>query len=791
MGPGPGKPSSANQEPPGLAGHAGASRPRPVLKKVASLLALALAAGGLPGEDTIAEGSWPVQYVANDPRSARQLDLRYLNEQYAGEHGYISLDKHGDFRRGDGAPIRFWGVIANAKSFSPEQWSEQAGWLARMGVNMVRHQISLASTAALSEITDVNEAEIDQTWREVAAMRKQGIYTALIDASVLSEYGHVDMRRWGVDGYADNYAEHPGADKPWCVLFFNQRLRDGYKARLRSLYLRPNPYTGIPLAQDPAVLWSQIQTEDSLLFYTVNGLRKPQAQELSRQYAAWLGKKYGTLGSARAAWNNEMVTAGQLLPDDADHGQIGLYNIWEETRQAVIKRGMPSVGKSRRLADQVEFLAWAMHAFNADMTRFLHRDLGCKSLILADNWRPADAVTMQDAERWSDLPGDIMAENHFFTGMHQGAASGWRVTIGDRIHSLSALKLGELEDYPPYVMKKVDGRAGFITSTAWVPPNRYQSEGPLLCAAYGLLDGMNGFCWEGFGSQPEMDTAITLSINPQTTWLLTWNLARPPQVTAFPAAALLFRNGYLRRGATAVHEHRPLADLWSCKPAAIADHGAPAATAHDASAIDPLAFLVGPVAVAYGAAKAKVEVLPDLTSCIDRPHQHVRSDTGELQLDYGKGVCRIAAPKAQGVLGFLAGEGVIDLGDVAIASEDAYASILIVPLDDAPIATSTKLLIQSCTTAHPTGWTTKPCNLDQTGGKASLPAEEVTSLGGPPWRVADNRSTITIRNPHLRMAVSIDAEGYASGSVPCTVDSSALTLHMPPETFYVLVTGSP
>ena len=46
-----------------------------------------------------------------------------------------------------------------------------------------------------------------------------------------------------------------------------------YKSWLRRLYTEPNPYTGIPLKDDPAVAIIQIQNEDSLLFYTEQQIR--------------------------------------------------------------------------------------------------------------------------------------------------------------------------------------------------------------------------------------------------------------------------------------------------------------------------------------------------------------------------------------------------------------------------------------------------------------------------------------------------------------------------------------
>jgi hypothetical protein len=744
------------------------------------------AAAGATASDAVVPDSWALPLPAAGSRGEALLDLRPLNEGCAGEHGYVHLDAHGDFVRGDGASIRFWGVIANAGSFTPAQWDEQARWLASLGVNMVRRQMLTMPSGPGSLPTELNLADAEQTWRLVAAMRRQGIYTALTCSSVLLDFGQVDMADWGIDGYADDYRAKPAASRPWTVLFFNQRLRDALKARLMALYQRPNPYTGIPLAQDPSILWNQLQTEDSLLFYTLNGLRRPQLLELSRQFSEWLIGKYGSVAGAFAGWQDEAIDSPtQLLADDAASGTVGLYNIWEATQPAAA-RGEMTAGKAARLADQVEFLAEVMRAFNQDMATFFHQQLGSRSMVLADNWRPADPESMLDAERWSYLPGEVVAENRFFGGVHAGAASGWKLTVGDHLAARSVLHLGELSELPPFAMRKVDGRAGFITSTGWGTPNRYQCEGPLLCAAYGCLDGMDGFCWEGFSSQPTINTAVTLAINPTTAWFMTWNCAIPPFIDTFPAAALIFRSGYLRRGATAVHEVRPPAACWACSPPAISDHVNPWSTARAPDAVDPLAFFVGPVSVAYGA-PAAVTTAPELAGCIDRAHQRIASATGELLLDYGRGLCRIAAPKAQGVVGFLQGAGAIDCGAVTIASMDAYAGILVVPLDDAPIASSHRLLIQTTTTAVPSGWSTCAEDFIPPGGKRPIAGERVLAIGGAPWRIANNHATITIRNPDLSTAWTADAAGCRSAPAPCSQRQGALTVALPPDCFYVIV----
>ena len=86
----------------------------------------------------------------------------------------------------------------------------------------------------------------------------------------------------------------------------------------------------------------------------------------------------------------------------------------------------------------------------------------------------------------------------------------------------------------------------------------------------------------------------------------------------------------------------------------------------------------------------------------------VESVTGEIDWDYGRGVVRIDAPFAQGAVGFLQAAGMQHLRHVQIDCRNEYAAIVLVALDDKPLAESGRVLVQIGTEARPTGWKTEP-----------------------------------------------------------------------------------
>src|SRR5262249_2782694 len=121
-----------------------------------------------------------------DSFSAAALwDLSQLNEETAGEHGFIGLSPDGNsFVRGDGQPIRFWGGTTSVQKIARAKKDQRpliyhARFLAKRGVNLVRLHGYLQPKSEGSRVTDVDEDELDEIYRLVAAMKKAGIYTAI------------------------------------------------------------------------------------------------------------------------------------------------------------------------------------------------------------------------------------------------------------------------------------------------------------------------------------------------------------------------------------------------------------------------------------------------------------------------------------------------------------------------------------------------------------------------------------------------------------------------------------
>ena len=532
-------------------------------------------------------GRWAFEPDADPFAATALLDLRGLNEKVAGESGRVGQSPGGDFVDGQGRPLRFWCVNTNVQRDPDlERLRLHARTLAKLGVNMVRHHGHL-QPAKDQDIRQVNEGEIAAAQRLVAVMKGEGIYTTLSPYWATAQAG----ARWGLKGHPDGAL--------FGMLFWDEDLQRAYKGWVRELLTRPNPFekNRTPLARDPALAIFQIQNEDSLLFWTTQQYSDPKYQ--------------GKLDRLQALYDQWRSAQGK------GPGKLNL-RFWE----------LDNPGPEHQ--DTMRFFTEAMFKWNQEVERFLREEVGYTGLVNAGNWRTANQARLLDLERYSYTANAVIGNNRYVNGgagpgahVCPGAqdTSGWLVKAGDFFQDISVLT------DPARLAtnaRQVAGRAYIIPESTWVSPMSFQSEGPFLVAAYSSLNGIDGYYWFALG-EAGYDRTLTK-----------WQAANPAIMGGWPAAALMFRKGYIRKGDPALHEERRLEELWSLKPPLLSeeagfdanrDAGTLTPAANLNSALSPLAYLVGPVEAVYGGDPANTKVA-DLTKFIDVGRKSVRSNTG-------------------------------------------------------------------------------------------------------------------------------------------------------------------
>jgi hypothetical protein len=259
---------------------------------------------------------WP--YAEPQPGSA--LDTSSLNHKPAGSRGRVVVRDGVFVTSDDGARIRFWGCnLSSNEAFVDAATADRlARRLAMGGINIARlHHLdnpwSVDSGGSLwkpgsQDRIAIDPAQLDKLHRVVAALKAEGIYS---NVNLKVSRTHTEA-----DGFPPSIAQTPPFQKR--VDYFSRRIIDLQKDYARQLLAAKNPYTGLSLAEDPAVAVVEINNENSLL-----GLRsrevgaglheqpEPFRGELTALWNAWLAKGFPDDESIRLTWAGQATPPGE------------------------------------------------------------------------------------------------------------------------------------------------------------------------------------------------------------------------------------------------------------------------------------------------------------------------------------------------------------------------------------------------------------------------------------------------------------------------------------------------
>ena len=703
-----------------------------------------------------AAGFWAFEPDA-DTFEHHDLDLRSLNESLAGVAGHVRREG-GRFVFGSGKPARFWGVQADARELDNASVDLLARRLAKAGVNLVRMEASIRDGSSADPMA-VSLEKLDRLHYVIAALKREGIYTYL---------GH---NFWGTSFTSRDSYGIPGfheGDKGAALLNFSPRMQEIYKAWAKVQLTTVNPYTGVPLAQEPALAVYEIQNEDSYFWWSFDwNLKDPEKlASLEVEYGEWLAKRYGTLEKAFAAWGQR---------DSRDRPQASraaFLNTYQLTADGVAQA--PATRK--RASDQLRFLVEHQRAFYAGMAQYLHEDLGLQSLVSASNWKTADARVLDSLERYTYTATDVLCDNNYFVPPYQSKRQRFYAIDAGEVYA-DRPGLLEPENLPIQLFAMAD-RPHMVTEMMWERPNRYRAEFPFLAATYGALQGMDGWVFFAVGG-PDWESSPKV-----------WSVMSPAIFGQFPALALMYRRGDVQEADRVVLDALNMDEQCNFKGSAAIQVQAldelrkkdvprgGVLAGQSVSAIDPLAFFVGRVERSFEAPLEQA-MARELSPFIDHQAKTIRSMTGELDWDYGQGFITLKTPRSQGVAGFVAKAGRVDLGDVVIESHSDYAVIVVVALDDQPLASSQRILIQAMTDDQLYGGKTEP----------QAKGQKIVSLGGYPLNVRKIDAQVTFKNnTRVQRAMVLDGNANPTEQTATLIrEGSALTLSLPTDAIYTIL----
>jgi hypothetical protein len=359
------------------------------------IVAPALGAQGVPAGWFV----WPY----GDVRPGSALDTSELNHRPAGVHGRV-LVRHGQFvTAGNGERIRFWGCnLSSGEAFPDAATADRlAHRLAQGGVNIARlHHLdnpwSVDSGGSLwkpgtQDRIQIDPAQLDKLHRLVAALKAQGIYS---NVNLKVSRTHTEA-----DGFPASIAQTPQFQKR--LDYFQQRIVDLQKDFARQLLTAKNPYTGLSLAEDPAVAVVEINNENSLLGLRTRDigdgletLPEPFRGELTALWNAWLREHYTNDDALAAAWSaaatplgeSPLSPASRWMADAQPGNDVRVASSDPSTAHMVVKPGDGVRLRSAAFLDQLRF------AENATYTlTFSAR---------ADQRRPIEVAVSRDEAGW-------------------------------------------------------------------------------------------------------------------------------------------------------------------------------------------------------------------------------------------------------------------------------------------------------------------------------------------------------------------------------------------------------
>jgi hypothetical protein len=670
------------------------------------------------------------------------LDMSFLLDAPAGRHGFLTVT--GDkFFFADGTEARFWGgnLFAEANFPTHQEAEALAERIALTGANIVRmHHLDVVAPwtdfivrrnlwgGQSPDTTRVLDKDmLDRFDYLVHCFKKRGIYIFLSHLSsrkVMPADGIPEP----ADSLEDIYAGFKIEGE------FDEFLIGLQQEHLKNLLTHKNPYTGLPLADDPVLALTEIINEDSLLFLGAGAGFSTNSDHYRRmlqgQFNDWLLRKYGTRDALAKAWQGG-DGAGRGLGENEDPAQKTVaftYRFSYDTRA----RLDPAWSRPRNL-DMYAFLCDTQQKYYTRMHEFL-RGLGVQCPIAGSNHWISDVADLHLNARL-----DYIDRHQYYAHPH----GTYNYIEGQSISPATPMVKSEsLGTIGGLAERRVYGRPYTVSEWDNCLPNPYRAEGPIFMAAYACLQD-----WHPM----QYAYLAFVDYHPRTinSFMVLYD---PAHMNVLPAAALLFHRRDVREAATGYFERVPAGQ--------ISDPSLPGSRHSRIALLGKYGLMFDDVA---GAPNVNDERL--LAQASATKGQTYESTTGEISWDLKQGLLRIDAPRTQGIVGFTQGRPVA-LADVTVSVENEFGVVMVSALENQPIREAPRLLVSTSARAQ---WS--DMEFDEARGA-------VTKSGRPPFLMEPLAGKVTIRHDTPLKVYRLSSSGRRLGTVPVQQTAEGLTFEM-------------
>lgn len=404
-----------------------------------------------------------------ESKAAPVWDFSPYYHKPAGKYGFLKVNGP-NFELGNtGKQIRLWGTNISGPSCFPthEEAIKIVAFLKRWGFNAVRlvhidayYSRGLINYKKNDQLT-FNEEKFDRFFFFLSELKKNGIYY-ILDGRHGLDFRTKEFRKFG-SIYYKNWRGNPSNS----LLYFSSVMQKAHEKYLRKLLRTKNPYTGLKIADDPALAGFQMLNEAfiRLAFVKIKSPKslpevlRPEFQEKWESWStksgvktdfakssdsnkcrffSWLQRKYfqrmkkyyrETIGLKCPIAATSCYVAKYGLPAAADGDYTEGHSYYNLSRnEAVIIRDMVSKGNKKIKMSRLPLEAsYIKNNFQKWFPFTLHQRIGYQPYILGE-WNTSHPHPERfAAPLWMATLGDIQNFNGMF--MYTLAQSPW-----DKVH---------------------------------------------------------------------------------------------------------------------------------------------------------------------------------------------------------------------------------------------------------------------------------------------------------------------------------------------------------------------
>lgn len=342
--------------------------------------------------------------IDHEHNSGSPLDVRFLLDKTAGEHGFIRIEK-GHFVKGNGERFRCWGVdlggwTPGSALLPPKESAETyAASLSRLGVNCVRLHFLDLNDAAQPVHGQGGAAPNGETMKEPISNRPAGLIdssrndTKSFNPEQLDRLDYLvyQLKIHGI--YVDlnlnvgrTYKEGDGVPDPneignaKAMTYFGPELIARQKEYARDLISHVNAYTHTSYANEPAVAVVEMVNENSLTEFWMRNWVRGEAEPGKPRVQLDLTPHYKTL--LTTMYNDWLKTA--RTPKQLEQLRK-MAGVGADQPVSLLRRSEFAAAPKERFYAEAAFYAHVETSYFEDMRGYLQKTLGVKVPIITTN----------------------------------------------------------------------------------------------------------------------------------------------------------------------------------------------------------------------------------------------------------------------------------------------------------------------------------------------------------------------------------------------------------------------